>query len=57
MDCQREGRLDAADQLQLASKSVSAQPSRASLQSLSPWLLLAATAVLLFEWWVWLKRT
>jgi len=57
MDCQREGRLDAADQLQLASKSVSAQPNRAALQSLSPWLLLAAAAVLLLEWWVWLKRT
>jgi len=57
MDCQAEGRLDAADQLQLATNSVVAQPSRAASQSVWPWLLLAAALVLLLEWWVWLRRT
>lgn len=57
MDCQSEGRLDAADQLQLATNSIAAQPSRAASQSMWPWLLLAAVGVLLLEWWVWLRRT
>jgi len=57
MDCQAEGRLDTASELQLATNSVAAQPSRAASQSVWQWLLLAAALVLLLEWWVWLRRT
>ena len=56
MDCQAEGRIDAADQLRLSSSSIAAQPSRSASQSAWPWLLLAAALVLLLEWWVWLRR-
>jgi hypothetical protein len=58
LDSAREGRIDTLPELTLGTQQVSGQASTgANRTALWPWLILAAVAVLLLEWWVWLRRS
>jgi hypothetical protein len=58
LDSAREGRIDAVQELTIGTEQVAGQASPgASRTALWPWLILAAVAVLLLEWWVWLRRS
>jgi hypothetical protein len=58
LDSAREGRIDAVEELTIGTEQVAGQSSSgASRTALWPWLILAAIAVLLLEWWVWLRRS
>jgi len=58
LDSAREGRIDMVESITLGTGAVAGQaPAGASRSALWPWLLLAAVAVLLLEWWVWLTRS
>jgi hypothetical protein len=58
LDSAREGRIDLVQELTIGTEQVAGQASPgASRTALWPWLILAAAAVLLLEWWVWLRRS
>jgi hypothetical protein len=58
LDSAREGRIDTVPELTVGTEQVAGQSSPgASRTALWPWLILAAVAVLLLEWWVWLRRS
>jgi hypothetical protein len=58
LDSAREGRIDAVQELSIGTEQVAGQASPgASRTALWRWLILAAVAVLLLEWWVWLRRS
>ncbi len=57
MNSREEGSVQAAESLDFASERVAGVVGGGErLSALWPWLLLAALAVLLLEWWVWLRR-
>lgn len=58
LDSAREGRIETVPEITVGTEQVAGQSSPgASRTALWPWLLLAAVAVLLLEWWVWLRRS
>jgi hypothetical protein len=58
LDSAREGRIDPVQELEIGTERVAGQASPGSSRTaLWPWLILAAVAVLLLEWWVWLRRS
>jgi hypothetical protein len=58
LDSAREGRIDTVPELTVGTEQVAGQSSPGSSRTaLWPWLILAAVAVLLLEWWLWLRRS
>jgi len=58
LDSAREGRIDSVQELTIGTQQVAGQAvPGTSRTALWPWLILAAVAVLLVEWWVWLRRS
>lgn len=52
-----EGRIDVARAINLASESIAGiQGGATTRTSLWPWLLLASLALLVLEWWLWVRR-
>lgn len=57
MATRSEGRCDAANEISFNSEKVAGVHGGGTTQSAAwPWLLLGAVAVLVIEWWVWLRR-